>query len=89
MSSRITSVSDADLACRDFVEVVTDYLDDTLSPQDRARFEAHVAICDGCAAYLEQLRETVRLSGSVPRAELDDAARGALRDAFRAWSRSR
>ncbi len=31
----------ADLTCRELVELVTEYLEDALSPSERARFEAH------------------------------------------------
>jgi anti-sigma factor RsiW len=44
------------LACREFVELVTDYLDDALPPEQRARFEAHMDGCDGCTGYLEDIR---------------------------------
>ena len=44
--------------CRQVVELMTDYLDGALSAGDRARFEEHMAGCDGCRAYLAQLRTT-------------------------------
>jgi anti-sigma factor RsiW len=47
------------MSCRELVELVTDYLEGALSPEDVARFEAHVAGCPGCAAYLEQMRTTI------------------------------
>jgi len=49
------------LRCRDVVELVTDYLEGALSARTRARFERHLARCRGCAAYLQQIREVVRL----------------------------
>jgi anti-sigma factor RsiW len=49
------------MSCQELVELVTDYLDSALSPDDRARFEAHLSECEGCRAYLEQMRMTVRL----------------------------
>ena len=50
------------LVCREFVELVTDYLDGALPEGERIRFEAHLAECDGCAGYLEDTR---RLVGSL------------------------
>ena len=47
------------LVCREFVELVTDYLDGALPDAERARFEAHLAECDGCAGYLEDTRRLV------------------------------
>ena len=49
--------------CQDVVELVTDYLEDALSPADRTAFDAHLAECTGCHRYLEQVRTTVDLLG--------------------------
>ena len=51
----------AEMTCRELVELVTDYLDDALPPERRAPIEAHLALCDACATYLEQMRQTVVL----------------------------
>jgi MFS family permease len=48
-----------ELACKQLVELVADYLDDTLAPEMRARFEEHLAGCDGCNAYLSQTQQTI------------------------------
>ena len=45
--------------------MVTDYLEGALDRRKRRRFEAHVAECDGCEAYLDQIRATVALTGSL------------------------
>lgn len=57
-----------ELACRDIVELVTAYLEDALNARDRERFEEHLVFCDGCGAYLEQMRTTITATG-----RLDDA----------------
>ena len=54
---------DRELACQEVVELVTSYLDDALSAEDRERFEEHLVFCDGCENYLEQMRMTIRLTG--------------------------
>jgi anti-sigma factor RsiW len=76
-----------EMPCRELVELITDYLEDCLSPADRARFEAHLAGCEGCRTYLEQFRQTIRVLGRLPEESLSPHARGALLDAFRGWSR--
>ncbi|MGB8179272.1 MAG: zf-HC2 domain-containing protein [Acidimicrobiales bacterium] len=53
------------LVCRQAVELMSDYLDGALSRRDRRRLEAHLALCDACTAYLEQLRVTIAASGVV------------------------
>ena len=47
------------LVCREFVELVTGYLEGTLPERERARMDAHLAECDGCAGYLEDMRRLV------------------------------
>jgi anti-sigma factor RsiW len=75
-----------DLTCRQLVELVTDYFEDALDPADRARFEAHVAGCPGCDAYLAQMRTTLEVVGAT--AALDARPEvSALLEAFRDWKR--
>ena len=76
----------AELSCRELVELVTDYLDGTLPPSDRARFDAHIGKCVNCTAYLEQFRETIRLTGKLREDDVSPSARAALLDAFRDWN---
>jgi anti-sigma factor RsiW len=76
------------LSCRELVELVTEYLDGTLSPRDRARFERHIAGCDGCTAYLEEFRETIRLTGTLRVEQLDPVAKETLLAHFRDWKRA-
>ena len=57
-----------DLVCRQAVELVTDYLEGSLSARARRRFEAHLAACPHCTEYLAQMRQTISLTGrSNPR----------------------
>ena len=76
-----------EIVCIQFVEVVTDDLDDAMTPVDRARFERHLADCPDCTRYLAQIRETVALTGRLTVDDLDalgPAARAELLAAFRA-----
>ncbi len=78
---------DRPLTCQELVELVTEYLEGSLGPAERARFEAHIAQCPGCATYLDQMRETARIAGRVEEEHLAEPARTRLLDAFRAWKR--
>lgn len=49
-----------DLTCRELIGFLMDYLDDVLTPEDRASFDAHLAICPDCVHYVESYRATVR-----------------------------
>ena len=76
-----------ELACAEVVEVITDYLEGRLSARDRRRFEAHLTGCDGCDAYLEQMRQTIKLSGRLREEDIPERTRNVLLDAFRKWKR--
>lgn len=79
-------MSRAELTCKEVVEIVTDYLEGALSTEERARFERHLAGCDGCGNYLQQMRETIRLTGMLTQEQIPSAQRERLREAFRGWS---
>ena len=76
-----------EMPCQELVEVVTDYLEGRLSPVDRARFEAHIADCEYCETYLEQMRQTIRTLGRLHEDSLSESARETLLEAFRTWRR--
>ena len=73
----------APLVCRDAVELMSDYLDGSLSRRDRRRLEKHLANCDACTAYLDQLRATIAASGRVGPEDLPDDVVEGLVDLFR------
>ena len=72
-----------ELHCSEFVELVTAFLDGALDPATERQFVDHLARCDGCDLYLDQMRETVRSLGELPAGELPTDARAALLEAFR------
>jgi anti-sigma factor RsiW len=73
-------------ACQEFVELVSDYLEGALDRRTRRRVEAHLAGCDGCEAYLEQIRATVATAGSLREQRLAPETRAALLALFRGWA---
>jgi anti-sigma factor RsiW len=78
----------AGLSCQEVVELVTDYLEGRLSRSDRRRFEQHLSACDGCTAYVEQMRLTLRALGRLEERDISKKARAELLDAFRDFKRS-
>jgi anti-sigma factor RsiW len=61
-----TMTASADeLACNELVELVTDYLESALPESERSRIERHLATCDGCTRYIEQIRETIAAAGRL------------------------
>ena len=77
-----------DLTCQDLVELVTDYLEGALPASERARFEAHIADCPCCDAYLDQMRRTIRVVGTRRESTLAPEAEEELLRCFRAWKQA-
>jgi anti-sigma factor RsiW len=74
-----------DIVCRQAVELVTGYLEGTLSGRARRRFEAHLAVCPHCTEYLAQMRETISLAGRLEPEDLTPQAREEFTDLYRRW----
>ena len=77
-----------ELACQELVEIVNDYLEGALPEADRERFDAHLEICEGCRRYLDQMRTTIRVVGTLTEDDLDPGARVQLLQLFREWNRT-
>ncbi len=75
--------------CRQVVELMTDYLEGALSAVERARFEDHIAGCDGCRAYLAQLRTARKIVGQLADEPVPAAVERELLEAFRSWRSTR
>jgi len=76
------------MTCRQVVELMTDYLEGALSETDRARFEEHIAGCDGCRAYLAQLSTTRKVLRKLADEPIPADLQSELMDAFRNWKSS-
>ena len=79
------SIGLAHLNCRELVKLVTAYLEDDLSSGERKRFDAHLSGCDGCTTYVEQMRRTIEVTGTLREDDVPQEAEEALLRAFRDW----
>jgi anti-sigma factor RsiW len=73
------------LECQQAVELITDYLEGSLSRRERRRLEAHLRACRNCSAYLEQIQAVIALSGSVDPEDLNERATSDLIELYRRW----
>ena len=48
-----------EVTCRQFVELVTEYFEGALEPRTLSQVEEHLAMCDWCDTYLEQMQATI------------------------------
>ncbi|MFL5308877.1 MAG: anti-sigma factor family protein [Myxococcales bacterium] len=85
----MTPTTPSDLACRELVQLVTDYLEGVLLRAERQRFEHHIASCRGCAAYLLHMRELMRVSRRIPADAVPPEPPPELWRAFASWKADR
>lgn len=80
-----TSSGSGALTCQELVELVTDYFENALPEKERERVEAHLASCDGCDTYVEQMRQTIETLGVLQQDDLAPDAQEKLLKVFRDW----
>ncbi|HXE76381.1 MAG TPA: zf-HC2 domain-containing protein [Candidatus Xenobia bacterium] len=76
------------MSCRELVRVITDYIEGVLPPAARKRFEEHLALCEGCQTYLDQMRKTIQVVGRLSEESIPSGAKAALLQAFRDWEKT-
>lgn len=76
------------LTCKELVELVTEYLENALSPSERMRFETHLQRCTGCTTYVEQMRQTIRFVGRLSEEAIPSETRDTLLALFRDWNKN-
>jgi anti-sigma factor RsiW len=74
-----------EITCAQAVALVTDYLEDALSPQDRARFETHLSECPLCTEHLRQIRISIAALGQARVDDLSPRTREDLVLLYRRW----
>jgi predicted anti-sigma-YlaC factor YlaD len=76
-----------ELSCKELVEIVTEYLEGTLPASERQRFEDHLAGCEGCRNYLNQMRHTIQSLGHLTENNIVPQAKEDLLQIFRHWKK--
>jgi putative zinc finger protein len=78
-------MSNREMACEQFVELITEYFEETLCPTDLGRVEAHLQTCTHCSSYFEQMCQTITTLGRLPGGTVPEDAMQRLLQAFRGW----
>ena len=73
------------MTCKEFVEIITDYLEDSMTFWERIRFHLHLGLCFGCRVYLRQMRQTIQTVGRLPQEPVPPAVREQLHERFQTW----
>jgi anti-sigma factor (TIGR02949 family) len=71
------------LTCQEAIELLVDYLDQTLGERLLAELERHLADCAPCRAYLRTYRRTRDLTARAAPADMPPELRARLRDFLR------
>jgi anti-sigma factor RsiW len=74
-----------EITCEQAVALVTDYLEDVLSPDDRARFETHLSECPLCTEHFRQIRISIAALGRVRVNDLSPQTQEDLLLLYRRW----
>jgi predicted anti-sigma-YlaC factor YlaD len=74
-----------EMTCKELVELVTDYLEGTLSEADRVRFDDHLVGCPFCTTYLDQMRQTIRTVGQLREEAIAPETLAELLARFKEW----
>ena len=73
------------ISCQEVVELVSDYLEHALPPDDAAVLEQHLNFCDGCVWYVDQVRTTINVVGELRAEDVPEETKAKLMIAFRDW----
>jgi len=76
-----------EMSCKELVELVTDYLEGSLSPPDLRRFDLHIAKCDWCKIYIDQIRLTIKAAGRLSEDSIPPRVQAELLAVFRDWKK--
>ena len=67
------------LTCQAVIELLLEYLDESLTPEVLEAFERHLEGCPACVAYLDTYKKTRELTGEVSRVPMPDEMKARLR----------
>jgi anti-sigma factor (TIGR02949 family) len=67
------------MTCKDAIDIIADFLDQTLASEAVERLEAHLRDCAPCRAYLSTYRKTRALVGEAGRVEMPEELKSRLR----------
>ncbi|PYM60742.1 MAG: hypothetical protein DMD79_15240 [Candidatus Rokuibacteriota bacterium] len=67
------------LTCQAVIELLLEYLEESLTPEALEAFERHLEGCPACVAYLNTYKKTRELTGEVSRVPMPDEMKARLR----------
>ncbi len=71
--------------CKEIAELITDYLEGSLTLSQRLRFQMHIGLCLACRNYLRQMKYTVATLRQLPSEPVPPEIKEALMKRFQSW----
>jgi hypothetical protein len=74
------------LTCQEVVELVTEFLGDSMNAEDRVRLEQHLLVCPPCTLHLGQMKATLDYAARLRTEAAPGEIHQELIERFRRWS---
>jgi anti-sigma factor RsiW len=74
-------------SCQEIAQLITDYLDGSLTLGEQVRFHIHLGLCFACRNYLRQMKYTIATLHQLPPEPVPQHVREKLLERFRTWKR--
>ena len=71
--------------CREIAELITDYLDGSLTLRERIGFQWHLGLCFACRNYLRQMKYTIATLRQLPAEPVPPHVKEELLKRFQNW----
>jgi hypothetical protein len=75
------------LTCKEVVELMTEFLGNTMEAKERVLLEQHLLVCPPCTLHLGQVRATIDLAALLRTAPAPCDGNEDLLERFRQWTR--
>jgi anti-sigma factor RsiW len=85
LKSNLMKYMAGNFTCREIAQLVTDYLDGSLTLGERVRFQLHLGLCFACRNYLRQMKYTIATLRQLPSEPVPPHVKEELLKRFRTW----
>ncbi len=87
LKQRLIGYMVGNFTCHEIAELVTDYLEGSLTLTQRVRFQMHIGLCVACRNFLRQMKYTVSTLGQIPTEPVPPHIKEELLRRFRTWKK--
>ncbi|MBI1747530.1 MAG: zf-HC2 domain-containing protein [Acidobacteria bacterium] len=71
------------ITCRQVIELLSDYINRELSPEDKTELDQHLQGCQNCGTFLYTLRQSVDLLKDLKEEDIPEEVNARLRNFLR------